>query len=115
MDECTTQRLKDMRLACQVMSVELHSTDRFITECIRWLGARSPQVVLERLDKSDSWSVRCLNSGSVGETLSEALAGAVFCQESKNITPSNDKLIEATQRYRPPASFFDCDEHAIES
>jgi hypothetical protein len=81
-NECEPEsdEIRDMRLACAAMGLPLSSTDRFVTDAIRWLTARCDQFAIEWA--GDSWVVVSKGAWVAGdETLASALCGAVFVVE----------------------------------
>ena len=72
---------KKLRLACEEMGVELHSSDRFVVDAINWLTKMTAKPISIDYDDDDDsrWTVSSDTFSNPGETLSQALCGAIQC------------------------------------
>ena len=72
---------ENMRLACEEMGVELHSSDRFVVDAINWLTKMTAGRISIEHDDDDEpcWIVSSDTFSNPGETLSLALCGAIHC------------------------------------
>lgn len=73
-----SEAIKNMRLASRVIGHEFFGTDVFIARAITYLaGFRAVEII----NLLDSWEVRTSGTVSFGDTLQDALCGAVFSSE----------------------------------
>lgn len=65
----------DIEQACQIMGLQFHSTDQFISRAAQWLSKASH---LEIAHLQGVWRISGIGYGAVADTIQGALAKAVI-------------------------------------
>lgn len=78
-------QVADLHEACKLMGWPCHSGDRFVRQAIEWLAGREEFGALSLAGDDDiGWSVWSTDFYAGGNTLIEALVGAIFTIKGEN-------------------------------